>query len=72
MVVGMRSTTFGAPGLLLVSLGSVTLMVLSIALVVATNAAWAMAIALLTHALTTVAVVAASTQMLRNADRARS
>ena len=64
--------TLGAPALLLVSLAGVALVVLSIALVAATNATGAVALALLVHALTTAVVVAASTKMLDNSDRSRT
>jgi hypothetical protein len=64
------TNTLGAPGLLLISLASVGLMVLTIALVIATNATWAVAVALIAHALTTAVVVATSAKMLENPDRA--
>jgi hypothetical protein len=59
----------GVPALLVVSLASVTLVVLAIALVGATNEAWAVGLALIVHAVTTAAVVVASSRMLDNADR---
>ncbi len=60
----------GAPALLLVSLGAEALMVLAIAMIGMTGAAWAAVAALLAHAFTTAVVTVAVMRMLANADSA--